>query len=340
MENQARWTLESLAKILGGTFEGPADLKLARPAPSHDGDLLGITFAENEKYLAEAEATTVGAVLISMDSRASTKPVIRVAVPRQAFFMLLAMSDRPMQLAAEIHPTAVISPEATLEEGVSVGPYAVIEKGAKVGKGARVFPFVYVGENCKVGENCMLLPHSVLYRDVSLGRGTVIHSGVVVGADGFGYVWDGTQRMKVPQVGRVEIGDNVEVGANTTIDRATAGATVIGNGTKIDNLVQIGHNCRIGEHSIFAGMCGISGSTTIGSRVVFGGGAGTNDHISVCDDVMIGGRSSLDGDIKEPGAYFGTPARPAREALRSFAVIPKLYDLLQRVRALEKKVGS
>jgi UDP-3-O-[3-hydroxymyristoyl] glucosamine N-acyltransferase len=178
----------------------------------------------------------------------------------------------------------------------------------------------------------------VLYRDVSVGANSIIHSGAVLGADGFGYVWTGKERMKVPQVGRVVVDADAEIGANTTIDRATAGATTIGEGVKLDNLVQIGHNVSIGDHSVIAAQSGISGSTNVGKRVVMGGNVGTNDHISIADDVVLGGRSGVDRDIKEAGLYFGTPARPGAEAKRSMLIIPKLPDLLSRIRALEKKV--
>jgi UDP-3-O-[3-hydroxymyristoyl] glucosamine N-acyltransferase len=180
----------------------------------------------------------------------------------------------------------------------------------------------------------------VLYRDVRVGARSVIHSGAVIGADGFGFVWDGSKRLKVPQVGSVRIGDDVEVGANTCIDRATAGETVIEDGVKLDNIVQIGHNVRVGEHSAIAGMSGISGSTKIGKRVLMGGGVGTRDHVTIGDDVALGGRSNVGGDITEPGEYLGTPAAPAREAVRAMLTIHKLPELVSRIRQLEKRLAE
>ena len=162
----------------------------------------------------------------------------------------------------------------------------------------------------------------------------------MIGADGFGYVYDGTKQVKLPQVGGVIIGDHVEIGSNTCIDRATAGYTTIGRGTKIDNLVQIGHNCHIGEDSVIAGMCGIPGSVTIGDRCTLGGGVGTNDHVTIANDVVLGGRSGVERDITEPGQYFGTPARPAAEAVRSMLLMPRLPEIWSRLKKLERLVGG
>jgi UDP-3-O-[3-hydroxymyristoyl] glucosamine N-acyltransferase len=215
----------------------------------------------------------------------------------------------------------------------------VVEQGAEIGTGSRIYSFAYVGENCRLGEGCTLYPHSVLYQDVTLGARSIIHSGAVLGADGFGYAWDGSRRVKIPQVGAVVLGDEVEIGANTTIDRATAGATVVGTGTKLDNLVQVGHNCRIGEHTVVAGLSGISGSTKIGSRNTLAGQVATADHVTVCDDVTLAGRTGVTNDIKEPGAYFGFPARPLGEAMRSLVLVSRLQDLFARVRKLEREKG-
>jgi UDP-3-O-[3-hydroxymyristoyl] glucosamine N-acyltransferase len=340
MENNApRWTLRELANLLGGECRGPEALPLARPVAAGDDDPLGVTFAESDKYLALAENSEVGAVIVGPETE-SRKPSIVVSSPRLAFGKLLAMSARELPIAAGIHHLASVSSEARVDPSAFVGPYAVIEQGAEIGPGARIYPFCYVGADCLVGERAVLYPGAVLYRDVRVGARSVIHSGAVIGADGFGFVWDGSKRLKVPQVGSVRIGDDVEVGANTCIDRATAGETVIEDGVKLDNIVQIGHNVRVGEHSAIAGMSGISGSTKIGKRVLMGGGVGTRDHVTIGDDVALGGRSNVGGDITEPGEYLGTPAAPAREAVRAMLTIHKLPELVSRIRQLEKRLAE
>ncbi len=201
-----------------------------------------------------------------------------------------------------------------------------------------MYPFAYIGEGCELGEGTVVYPHAVLYRDVTTGRRCRIHAGAVLGADGFGYVWDGQRRVKIPQVGRVVLGDDVEIGANSAVDRATAGETRIGSGTKLDNLVQIGHNVRIGEHTVAAAQTGVSGSTTIGNRVTIAGQVAFSDHVEVCDDVVLGGRTAVIQNIREPGEYLGFPARPLGEAMRALSLATKLPELAARLRRLEERV--
>lgn len=340
MEKEApNWTLSSLADVLGGEVHGPEDLVLSRPVSAGDDDPTGVTFAENDKYLKLVEDSKVGAVIIG-PGMTTSKPAIRVPVPRLAFFTLLHLSQRKTELAVGIHPTAVVDPTASIDGDARVGPYAVVGKQVKVGPGAVLHAHVTVGDRSTIGAQTTLHSGVNVYHDVIVGDRCIVHSGTVIGADGFGFVWDGKQRIKVPQVGGVRIGDDVEIGSNTCIDRATAGETVIGNGTKLDNLVQVAHNVRIGEHVVIAGQCGISGSVSIGDRTMFGGGAGTSDHVAITSDVNLGGKSGVDRDILEPGDYFGTPARPAKEALRSFMLLPRLYELWSRVRKIEKRLGA
>lgn len=333
------WTLGQIAEWVGGTLVGDSSTPISGPSPSDGDDPAGITFGENEKYIAQAEASPVAAILVAPGT-VTNKPRIEVASPRAAFGQLLARAARPLPIDPGIHPTAVVSDEAAIHATASIGPYVVIERGAKVEAGARIYPFCYVGENCVVGERASLAPHVVLAQDVTVGAGSIIHSGAVLGADGFGFVWTGQSRMKVPQVGRVELGENVEVGANTTIDRATSGSTKIGNGTKLDNLVQVAHNVEVGEHGVIAAQTGISGSTKIGDRVVMGGSCATSDHVTICDDVVLGGRTGVAQNIDKPGQYFGTPAQPIREALRALMLVTKLPELVQRVRNLERKAKA
>ena len=340
MEKRAHsWTLGGLAGILKGELHGPADMAIARPAAADSDDPAGIAFCESDDYLATAETHGVGALILK-HGVASSKPHISVDSPRASFGMLLALSARPLPINEGIHETAVVHEEADVHEAACIGPCVVVERGSSVAAGARIYPFCYVGENCHVGENSILYPSVTLYQDVEIGARTIIHSGAVLGADGFGFVWDGKRRVKVPQVGRVVIGDDVEVGAATTIDRATAGETVVGRGTKLDNLVQVGHNCRIGEDGVIAGQSGISGSCVIGDRFVMGGQAALSDHARIADDVVFAARTATSQDITEPGAYFGVPAGPVKEMLRAFLLQPKLPEMYSRLKKLEKRIAE
>ncbi|MGV3614104.1 MAG: UDP-3-O-(3-hydroxymyristoyl)glucosamine N-acyltransferase [Fimbriimonas sp.] len=334
------WPLGELAAILGGRLDGPADLRIKRPVPADGEDPEGLAFAASDEYLRQAAEGGAAAILAAEGSAPTGKPTIYVAHPRESFGRFLGLCQRPLPLEPRVHPMAVVSPDARVAPTASIGPYAVIERGAVIGEQCKVFPFSYVGENCRLGSGTILYPHAVLYQDVELGARCIVHSGAVLGADGFGFVWDGKQQVKVPQVGGVVLGDDVEIGANTSVDRATAGKTQVGNGTKLDNLVQVGHNVRIGEHTVIASLCGISGSTKIGNRNTFAGQVATSDHTTVADDVVLAGRTAVTSDIKEPGTYFGFPARPLGEAMRTLILSTKLSDLFARMKEIEKRLSK
>ena len=282
-------------------------------------------------------ASGVGAVILPPDVP-SVKPAIRHPHPRQAFGRFLAMNDRPIPLESGVSERASVSPFAQVDPSARIGAFAVVEAGATVGPKARVYPFAYIGEGCAVGEGVTILPHAVLVKNVTVGARSTVHSGAVVGADGFGFVWDGKRQVKIPQVGGVEIGPDVEIGANSAIDRATAGQTRIGKDVKIDNLVQVGHNTRIGAHTVIASQNGIAGSTTVGERCVFAGQVGTSDHITIGDDIHIGGQSGVVKDILEPGAYWGFPAKPALLEMRMQSLLRKFPDLMKRLLRMEKRI--
>jgi len=336
----AERTLADIAQAVGGKLGGPADHPVSRPVPADSDDPNGIAFAGSAKYLAVAMSSKVGAVLVSPDLAPCEKPHIVVDDPRMAFGRLLALWKRELPIELGIDPRAVVSPYARIDPTASIGPYAVVERGAIVGPGSRVFPFAYVGEDCVVGESCRIMPHAVLYQSVKLGARVTVHAGAILGADGFGFDWDGAQQIKVPQIGAVEVGDDVEIGANTCIDRATAGSTEIGEGTKLDNLVQIAHNVRIGRHTVIAAQAGISGSTDIGDRVTMGGSVATSHHVQIADDVVLGGRTGVTSDIDEPGQYWGMPARPIREAMRASLLASRLPELLARIKELERRLAE
>lgn len=339
-KNDRSWTLAELAALLNGDVEGDPDRVVRRPAPAGAGDAEGVTFAENADYLAKAEQAEVAAILVKRDAPASRRNLIRVDSPRAAFGRFLGLMARPLPIEPGIHSTAVVSPEARVAATASVGPYAVIEADATVGENCRIYPFAYVGENCHLGDGCTIYPHAVLYQDVRLGPGCVVHAGAVLGADGFGYVWAGGKQTKVPQVGGVALGADVEIGANTTIDRATAGDTLIEDDVKIDNLVQVAHNCRIGAHTVVASQVGFSGSTAVGRNCVVAGQVGTNDHVTIGDQIVLAGRTGVTGDLSKPGVYYGTPARPIVEAKRISALNVRLPELYSRIKDLEKRLAE
>lgn len=333
-------TLAEIAEAVGGELHGPSDLRISRPVPAGEDDPGGITFAGTAKYLAIAVRSKVGAVLVPPALALCVKPHIVVPDPRAAFGRLLALWERELPIASGVDPRAAVSSEAQVDPSASVGPFAVVERGAIIGPECRIYPFAYVGEDCVLGENCRVMPHAVLYQNVRLGKRVIVHAGAILGADGFGFDWDGREQVKVPQIGSVQIDNDVEIGANACIDRATAGATSIGEGTKLDNLVQIAHNVKIGRHTVIAAQAGISGSTEIGDRVTMGGSVATSHHVQIADDVVLGGRTGVTSDIDEPGQYWGTPARPIREAMRASLLVSRLPELMARIKELEKRLAE
>ena len=333
-------TLGEIASLVGGTLHGPPETEISGPVAVDSKPSGGIAFAESAKYLAIAERSGAAALLLPPGLVSDAKPFIEVADARTAFFVLLSKASRPLPLGAGVHPTAVVSPNASVDATAQVGPYAVVERGALVGPNSRIFPFAYVGEDCVLDEGCTIYPHAVLYQRVRLGKRVTVHAGAVLGGDGFGYAWSGRERIKIPQVGAVVVADDCEIGALTAIDRATVGETTLGRGVKVDNLVQIAHNVTIGDDCAIASQAGIAGSAKIGNRVIAGGQVGVADHIQVADDVALAARSAVLQDIDEPGEYIGTPARPAADAKKAMLLVFKLPELFARLRKLEKRADG
>ncbi len=332
-------TLAEVAILVGGELNGPAELEISEPVSPEVKELGGIAFAESESYLEIAEQGGAVALLLPRSLRGK-KPFIHVDNPRAAFFALLQRAEQPLSLNPGVHATAIVDPTATVDPSAQVGPYAVIERGARIGAGCRVYPFAYIGENCDLGAGCAIFPHAVLYTRVRLGERVIVHAGAVLGADGFGYVWDGSKRLKVPQVGAVVIESDCEIGALTAIDRATVGETRVGPGTKIDNLVQIAHNVEIGSHCAIASQVGIAGSTKVGDRVMAGGQSGSADHMVIGNDVVLTARAAVLQSIESPGEYMGFPARPSFEAKKVLLLTLKLPELFARLKKLEKRAND
>jgi UDP-3-O-[3-hydroxymyristoyl] glucosamine N-acyltransferase len=266
--------------------------------------------------------------------------VIRVSQPYLAVATLLRLFHPARPVPPGIDPSARVAPSARIAPDASVQAFAVVGAEAVVEAGAVVGSHVHIGDRCRVGEGSVLHPHVVLREDVVLGRGVVIHSGAVLGADGFGYVFDGRSHRKIPQVGRVVVEDDVEIGANSAIDRATIGDTVIGRGTKMDNLVQIGHNTAVGADVIIVAQTGIAGSCRIGHGAVIGGQVGIADHATVGDGARIGSQSGVAGDVPAGASILGSPAVEAGAAKRAMVAFPRLPELLRTVRRLEKRVAE
>jgi UDP-3-O-[3-hydroxymyristoyl] glucosamine N-acyltransferase len=339
--NNPDYSLAELAAMVGGVVEGDSQVRIRSAAPIETAGPDQICFVANSKYLHFLNTTTSGAVVLAPDVPFSRTPVLRHQSPYFAFATIvdLLYPDQPL-LATGIDATSVVHPEAHIDSSAAIGPLCHISRGAEVGPGCQLVSSVFLGENVRLGNNCLLYPGVKIMKGCRLGDRVILHSGVVVGSDGFGFAESPSGLKKIRQVGWVEIGDDVEIGSNTTIDRGALGPTRIGRGTKIDNLVQIGHNVEVGQHCIVVSQVGISGSTKIGNGVILAGQVGLVGHIEVGDGVRVGAQSGVAKSIPPGNTMFGSPAREAKESMRIEAALVRLPDLLKRVRKLEKKLGD
>lgn len=334
------YTLGELARALGAVLEGDPWRVIAGVASLETAGPDQISFLAHPKYLSLAKSSRAGALLVPADAVGLPGPLLRSSVPQRALISLLQLFHPVSPAEPSVHPAALVAPTARVHPEASVGAFSVLEDGAVIGSRARIFPLVYIGAGAEIGEETILYPHVVIREGVRVGRRVIIHPGTVVGADGFGYAFDGSVHQKIPQVGGVILEDDVEVGANTTIDRATLGDTVVHRGTKIDNLVQIAHNVEIGEDVIVVGQVGISGSCHIGNRAVLAGQVGLADHVTVGEGTRVAAQSGVTHDLESGQSYLGFPARPAADARRIYAALPRLPDLLKRVRILEQRINE
>lgn len=334
----SNWTLGEIAELIGGELRGDPSVRLQRLVGAGTSDSEALTFASSSEYLDLITSSQIGAVIVWKGAPALGVPTIEVENPRAAFGKILALIDQPAPIDAGIHERAIVKPGAVVAASAAIGPGAVIEATARIGERTKIHANAYIGDGCSVGDDCVIAPNAVLMKNVRIGDRCIIHASAVLGAAGFGFEWDGERHVKLPQIGGVTVGDDVEIGANTCVDRGMLSDTVIGNGVKIDNLCQIAHNVTIGDHSILTGMVGIGGSSSLGKRVVVGANAGISDHITIGDDVRLGGRTGVASDISEPGEYFGQPAQKKRDAIRTFLLVPKLPEIWNRLRAVERKV--
>ncbi len=332
------FTLAEIAKALGGEVIGDPSIQVQRFAPADRAEPGDLTFAENENYFARAEQSAAAAIIVD-GTFASHKPMVRVPNARIAFAKILPMFFPERGFAAGIHPTAVISPSATIDPTAHVGPHCVVDENVKIGARTVLQGGNHIGPDSRIGEDSNLFPNVVIYARSELGNRVRIHAGTVIGSDGFGYVLDGATHRKVPQIGNVVIRDDVEIGSNVSIDRGALGPTVIGKGTKIDNLVQIGHNVVIGENCLLVSQVGVAGSTRLGNYVILAGQVGLAGHLKIGNHVSLGAQSGVMTNIPDGEKWMGSPARPDRQAKRQMIAILHLPDLLKRVSELEKKCG-
>jgi len=335
-----RIALSELAQRIGGEAAGHDGAEVAGAAGIEEVAGGQITFIDSAKRLARAEATPAAAIIVPLEVESSSKPIIRASNPRLAFARALEVFAPPAARRRGIHPTAVIGEGCRIADDAWVGPYAVIGDRARLGAGVEVGALTSLGDEVTLGEGTRLYPRVVIYDRVTVGARVIIHAGAVIGGEGFGFISEGGGLHKVPQIGTVIIEDQVEIGSNVTIDRATTGATVVGQGTKIDNLVQIGHNTRIGRDCIVVAQAGISGSCRIGDRAVLAGQAGVVDHIEIGADAGVCAQAGVTSDVPAATRVSGMPARPHREQMRLQAALQRLPGLLAEVRDLRRTIAE
>ncbi len=341
-------TVQQLAKLIEGQVYGDGALSIKAATGLDDAGPGDITFVENDRHARHLKGCRAAAVVVTPGIQARlqalgiTEPLTLIAVkdPLASFIVLVQhLKKQPESLPAGIDSHSCIHPTAKIGADCGIHPFVTIGEGSSVGARCQLHPGVVIGRNCRLGDDVILYPNVVLYDGTVLGNRVIVHANAVLGADGFGYRTQNGSHIKVPQMGSVEIGDDVEIGACTTIDRGTFQATRIGAGTKIDNLVMIGHNCHIGRHNLLVSQVGIAGSCTTGDYVVMAGQVGIADHVHIGEQAMIGAKAGVPSDLAGQQRYLGTPARPESEARRIMIGLERLPGLIRDVRQLKLQAG-
>ncbi len=340
-------TLGELAELVKGQAKGDPSTEISGVAPLESAQEGDITYITGEKYRSLLETTRASAVITPLRVVSDRQALLWVENPQLAFAKILGLyHSRPYQPTG-IHKNACISPTAKLGRDVSVGPWTFIGAGAVIGDGVVIHAGVFIGDNSIVGQDAVIHANVSIYGGTTIGKRVILHSGVVIGSDGFGYVRDGDTHFKIPQVGGVTIEDDVEIGANSTIDRATMGQTLIKRGVKIDNLVQVAHNVVIGENSIIVAQAGIAGSTRVGRNVILAGQVGVADHVEIGDNVIVGAQAGIGRNVPPNQILQGSPAMAQKDFLKSSVLISRLpqikrtlSDLVRRIQALEERIGK
>lgn len=336
-------TVTELANLCAAQIKGGDPLLVIGSAAdivtAQAGQVTQLTNSRYSKYLQNSSASACFiAEGFTIENVPENVALLVCADPEISFIKAVELLHPQPPYPPQIAPQAVLSETAVLAETVYVGPYSVIGDNACIGDGSEILAGVYIGRNVQIGKNCRIHPYAVIYDDAVIGDNVIIHSGAIIGADGFGYKFRNHQHVKVPQVGNVIIGDNVEIGANTCIDRGALGSTSIGGGSKIDNLVQIGHNNKVGSHVIMCGQVGVSGSCDIQDYAILAGSAGIADHVTIGQGAVVMARAGVAGDIKAGTQVFGSPAKDKRVAYKEQVAISKLPELLKTVKLLEEKI--
>jgi len=331
-------TLQEIAQLLGGTVDGQADIVISDIRPIEEAGDGDITFVANKKYFKQLKTTSASAILAAPGTKAAGKNLVLVSDPYVAFGKLLAFFYPLVHGHQGVHKDAFIEEGAFVSPEAAVFPRVFVSAGARVEKGAVLYPGVFIGRSAVVGEDAVLYANVSVYQNCIIGKRVVLHSGVVVGSDGFGFAAPGSGNYKIPQVGFVQIDDDVEIGASTTIDRGTLGKTWIQRNVKIDNLVQIAHNVVIGENSVITAQVGISGSTKLGKSVIIGGQTGITGHLKIGDQVMIAAGSGIHKDIESGQIVAGAPQLPHRQWLKVEACRVKLPEMRAALEELKKQV--
>jgi UDP-3-O-[3-hydroxymyristoyl] glucosamine N-acyltransferase len=334
-----RYTAAEVAQKIGGTVTGDPEVALSGFAAADGARPGDLTFAENETYFQRAAASAASAILVAEDHPPAGKTLIRVPNARVGFAQVLPLFFPDPVFPPGVHLSAVVAATAEIDPAAHVGPLCCVGDRVRIGPRAVLHSGVHVGDDCQIGEGAHLMPRVTLYPRTICGKRVRIHAGAVIGADGFGYVFDQGAHRKIPQVGHVVLHDDVEIGANTTIDRAALGSTVVGKGVKIDNLVQVAHNVVIGEHSILVAQVGIAGSTKIGNYVTIAGQAAVAGHLRIGDRAIIMAQAGVMNHVPEGEKWLGAPAQPHVVMKRQWLAIARVPDLLRRVQELERRLG-
>ena len=338
MGNRA-YKLSELADMVGGALSGDGETSITGVAGVKEAEKGEITFVVNSKYESFLKTTKASAVIGPREIQCPL-PSIHLEDPYLAFLKVVTIfAENPLQRYPRIvHETAIIAPTAKLGRDLAVGPYTLIEAGSRIGNRSTILFGCYIGQDVKIGKQCVIYPNVTIREGVEIGDRVILHPGAVIGSDGFGFVKEGEKHRKIPHIGGVVLEDDVEIGSNTTIDRATTGVTRVCRGTKVDNLVQIAHNVFVGKNCVLAGQSGISGSTEIGDNVVIAGQAGLVGHITVGDNVIIGAQAGVTKSMPPDVTVSGYPAREHSQAKKVYGFTARLPDLYKKVQELEKKV--
>ena len=332
-------TLKEISQVINGELIGDENLIISVVTNINDAEATAITFAV-EPHLETAKNSNAGAIIVERNVTDFKQNIIKVDNPRVAFMKLLVLFAPTVTIKKEVHPTAIVGENVELGENVAIMPYVVIADNVKIGDNTVLYSHSFIGEKTVIGKDSVIYPNVTVREGAQIGNAVIIHSGAVIGSDGFGFVTQAGKHNKVPQVGNVIIEDNVEIGANVAIDRATTGSTIIKSGTKVDNLVHIAHNVVIGENGLVVAQTGIAGSTIVGSNVTFAGQCGCVGHIKIGDNTVFAARSAPINDVPANSFYAGFPAKPHKEWLRTKAGVNKVPDMLKKIKELEKRLAD